>query len=277
MNRMKFDSRTIGVAVAGFVGAWLLVRATDFDGSASTQLLALVAGLALFVAALAVLMRGYKKVGTAGPGMIGEPRVAEFLFASVKSAPIWLGVRLYLGYAWLDAGRNKLGAAGWTASGDAPQRDGSMKYMEAGDSLKNYWIRAVGNPDAETPVAGLASWDVYRSMLSYMLDNGWNTWFNWVIVLGEIAIGVGLILGALTGIAAFFGAALNMTFLLAGTVSSNPILLIITMFVILAWRVAGWIGLDYFLLPKLGVPWQREVVVVDPDGAPAGSPAPGTA
>jgi thiosulfate dehydrogenase [quinone] large subunit len=74
-------------------------------------------------------------------------------------------------------------------------------------------------------------------------------------VIGEMAIGVGLILGALTGIAAFFGATLNMTFLLAGTVSSNPILLLITMILILAWRVAGWIGVDYILLPRLGVPW----------------------
>jgi thiosulfate dehydrogenase [quinone] large subunit len=63
------------------------------------------------------------------------------------------------------------------------------------------------------------------------------------------------LLGLFTGIAAFFGAFLNMNFLLAGTVSVNPILLILQLFLILAWRIAGWIGLDRLLLPLLGVPW----------------------
>jgi thiosulfate dehydrogenase [quinone] large subunit len=27
---------------------------------------------------------------------------------------------------------------------------------------------------------------------------------------------------------------------------------------ILAWKVAGYIGLDYFLLPWVGTPWGRE-------------------
>jgi thiosulfate dehydrogenase [quinone] large subunit len=58
-----------------------------------------------------------------------------------------------------------------------------------------------------------------------------------------------------TGIAAFLGAFLNMNFLLAGAVSVNPIMLLIQLFLILAWRVAGWIGLDRMLLPLLGVPW----------------------
>ena len=256
MNAIKFDQRTAGVAVAGFAGAWLLVKATDFDGNSSTQLWAGLAGIALFVAAAFVLMQGYRKVGVAGEDMIAEPRVAEFLFASVKSAPMWLGIRLYLGYEWWNAGHHKWGAAGWTSSGEVANADGTMRAVAAGDSLKGFWSRAVLGPDGSAEgVDFLAKWDVYRGLLSWMMDNEMYRWFNWVIVIGEMAIGVGLILGALTGIAAFFGATLNMTFLLAGTVSSNPILLIITMFIILAWRVAGWIGIDRILLPKLGVPW----------------------
>jgi thiosulfate dehydrogenase (quinone) large subunit len=29
---------------------------------------------------------------------------------------------------------------------------------------------------------------------------------------------------------------------------------------ILAWKNAGYIGLDYFLLPMLGTPWRQKVV-----------------
>jgi thiosulfate dehydrogenase (quinone) large subunit len=76
-----------------------------------------------------------------------------------------------------------------------------------------------------------------------------------VITLGEIAIGLGLILGLLTGIAAFFGALMNMSFLLAGSASSNPVLFTLAVGLMLAWRVAGYYGLDRYVLPALGAPW----------------------
>ena len=34
-------------------------------------------------------------------------------------------------------------------------------------------------------------------------------------------------------------------------------MIIVSMFLILAWRNAGWYGLDRFVLPKLGTPWHR--------------------
>jgi thiosulfate dehydrogenase [quinone] large subunit len=68
-------------------------------------------------------------------------------------------------------------------------------------------------------------------------------------------VGIGLILGALTGNAAFFGILMNANDLLAGTVSSNPILIILGTLVVLAWRNGGWIGLDRLLLPALATPW----------------------
>jgi hypothetical protein len=42
---------------------------------------------------------------------------------------------------------------------------------------------------------------------------------------GELLVGIGLIVGALTGIAAFFGVFMNMNLLLAGAVSINQIIL----------------------------------------------------
>ena len=74
-----------------------------------------------------------------------------------------------------------------------------------------------------------------------------------------------LIIGLLTGIAAFFGGFMNASYLLAGTVSTNPVLFILATWLVLAWRVAGWWGLDRWVLPLLGVPgapgtlFQRDV------------------
>ena len=79
---------------------------------------------------------------------------------------------------------------------------------------------------------------------------------RWLITFGEIAVGLGLIFGILTGFAAFFGAFMNMSFLLAGSASTNPVMFTLAIGLILAWKVAGYYGLDRFLLPMLGTPWQ---------------------
>jgi thiosulfate dehydrogenase [quinone] large subunit len=50
---------------------------------------------------------------------------------------------------------------------------------------------------------------------------------------------------------------MNMNYMLAGAVSINPILLFLELLLILAWRVAGYLGADFALLPFLGTPWQR--------------------
>jgi thiosulfate dehydrogenase [quinone] large subunit len=87
------------------------------------------------------------------------------------------------------------------------------------------------------------------------------------VTFGEILVGIGLIVGALTGFAAFFGAFMNMSYLLAGTASTNPIMFALAMGVILAWKVAGYYGVDRVLLPKLGTPWA-------PGSLPAAQAAP---
>jgi hypothetical protein len=59
---------------------------------------------------------------------------------------------------------------------------------------------------------------------------------------------VALILGAFTAVAALFGALMNWNFIMAGTASSNGLLLVLAIFLIVAWRVAGWWGLDRWIL-----------------------------
>jgi thiosulfate dehydrogenase [quinone] large subunit len=78
-----------------------------------------------------------------------------------------------------------------------------------------------------------------------------------VIVFGELAVGLGLILGAFVGLAATGGLLLNGAFLLAGTTSTNPVLAMLGILLILAWKNAGYLGLDHYLLPALGTPWSQ--------------------
>lgn len=70
-------------------------------------------------------------------------------------------------------------------------------------------------------------------------------------------VGLGLIFGLLTGIAAFFGSLMNVSFLFAGTLSTNPLLFILATWLVMAWKVAGWYGLDRWALPYLGTPWNK--------------------
>ena len=76
-----------------------------------------------------------------------------------------------------------------------------------------------------------------------------------LITFGEMAVGIGLLIGLLTGFAAFFGALMNMSFLLAGSASTNPVLFTLAIGLMLAWKVAGYYGVDRWLLPMLGTPW----------------------
>ncbi len=60
---------------------------------------------------------------------------------------------------------------------------------------------------------------------------------------------LGLSLGGLTGLFAFGGVFLNANFVLAGALGPNPVLIVLGTLLVLAWRNAGWVGLDRWLLP----------------------------
>lgn len=81
-----------------------------------------------------------------------------------------------------------------------------------------------------------------------------------LIAWGELLVGVALIFGAFVGIASVFGAFMNMNFMLAGAASTNPVLLLASILLILAWKTAGWWGLDRWILLRLGTPWSSAKV-----------------
>jgi thiosulfate dehydrogenase [quinone] large subunit len=186
---------------------------------------------------MALLQKTFK------PRELRDPGIFRLIFSNTVLAPLWLLARLYLGYQWLLAGSHKIwGADRWIA---VPGPDGLP--------LKAFWERAIAIPAQGSPPI---KFDWYRQFLTFMLDHGWYHWFSWVIAFGETTVGVLLIIGAFTGLAALGGAFLNFNFMLAGSASINPVVFVIALLILFGWKTAGWIGLDRWLLPALGTPWQ---------------------
>ena len=77
-----------------------------------------------------------------------------------------------------------------------------------------------------------------------------------LIAIAEFTFGIALILGVVTGIFAFLAGLLTMSFGLAGVAGVNPVFFVFEVLLILAWRNAGYIGLDRWVLPAVGTPWE---------------------
>ena len=188
-------------------------------------------------------------------GGFEEPRFARLLFASTSwPVFIWLAIRLYLGYEWLRAGIEKVSDPAWW-DGTAVQGFATFASTEL-------------TQGEHPPVA--FGW--YAAFLRWIADTGYPV-VGPIVAVGEVVIGALLLLGLFTGIAAFLAATLTLTFGLAGSAGLNPLFLVFEMLLILAWRNAGYIGLDRWVLPALGTPWQRGYLWrrEEPDGHPTGA------
>lgn len=169
-----------------------------------------------------------------------EPRFAKWLFGSTTAAWIWLVVRIYLGYEWVNSG--------W------PKLFGSEKdaWIGNGSAVKGYLTYASTQLTQGDHPAVAYGW--YKSLLDWVVSSGLYHQVAWVVAIGEVAIGLALIAGAFVGIAAFLGVVLNFSYMFAGSAGVNPLFAVLGLLLILAWRVAGYYGLDRWLLPAIGTP-----------------------
>jgi len=187
--------------------------------------------------------------------VVQDPPLIQKLLNDRWAGLLWLPVRVWLGVQWIEAATHKLGDPAW---------------MQTGLALKGYWLNAVKIPASGRPAI---SFDWYRSFLQFMLDAEVYTWFAKLVSVGELLVGIALIVGAFTGIAAFFGGLMNWNFMMAGSASTNPLLFIAAVGLILAWKVSGTIGADFFLLRWIGTPWRGVGVDVAEQPASPGATA----
>ena len=140
-----------------------------------------------------------KRQQTSGAGetVLPNPSLLRDVLADVRFAPIWLALRVVLGWLWLEGG----------------------------------WLRLQGGSESGDPLA-----------------------------LGLTLAGIALILGVLTGPAAFVGGCLSIALWDSAGVAEVTLLFAAVVWLVLAWKTAGWIGLDRWLLPLLGMPWRGGVL-----------------
>ncbi|HEY4509288.1 MAG TPA: DoxX family protein [Candidatus Paceibacterota bacterium] len=155
--------------------------------------------------------------------------INNFLFSNPKLSWFWLIVRVYVGYEWIMAGYEKIINPAWVGS-------------SAGGAITGFVNGALAKTAGAHP--DVSEW--YAWFLTHAVLPNANLWSH-AVAYGELAVGLGLIFGVLTFWAAFFGFFMNLNYLLAGTVSTNPVLLVLALLIMLAHRVAGRIGFDYYI------------------------------
>ena len=155
--------------------------------------------------------------------------INKFLRENKIAAGLLAVLRLYLGWHWMTGGWGKITGGGFDASG--------------------FLTNAIANPIADK-ATGAAVYPTYTAFIeTFALPNV--ELFNVLVPWGEFLIGVGLLLGCLTTAAMFFGLMMNFMFMFAGTVSTNPWMILLGVIVLAAGANAGKFGADYYVLPYL--------------------------
>ncbi|MFC2949017.1 DoxX family protein [Virgibacillus sediminis] len=150
----------------------------------------------------------------------------EFIRNNKAMAGILTFLRIYIGYQWITGGYGKITSGEFNAGGFI---QGAI--AQAGGehpTVQGWWaafLETVALPNAEI--------------------------FSFMVMWGELLVGIALILGIFTNFAALMGITMNFAFLFSGTVSTNAQMVLITVFLIIAGYNAGRFGLDRWVVPFL--------------------------
>jgi thiosulfate dehydrogenase [quinone] large subunit len=177
-------------------------------------------------------------VTTRKGAVVQDPSAVATLLNHPLAAWLWLPIRVWLGWQWLVAGWEKVINPAW---------------LQSGAALKGFLAGAVSAVSKSGSPVIHYTW--YSNFLKVLIDSGSFVWMAKLVAVGELLVGIALILGMFTGFAAFFGGFMNFNYLMAGAVSVNPMFLVLSVTLLLAWKVSGYIGADYFLVPRVGALW----------------------
>jgi thiosulfate dehydrogenase [quinone] large subunit len=172
-------------------------------------------------------------------------------------AILWLVIRLWLGFQWAQAGWQKLG---------------NLQWMD-GTKISDFWktsLAQYGKPNSNV------AFDWYAGFLKGLQDSGAQTWFAPLIAWAEFLGGIALMLGLLTGLTALRLAFLNFNYMLAGSAGLNPVYMVLAILLVVAWKNAGWWGLDRFILRAVDPPAKPGSLVAGNTSSPLPTEVPTT-
>ncbi|MDF2857386.1 MAG: Crp/Fnr family transcriptional regulator [Neobacillus sp.] len=137
-------------------------------------------------------------------------------------------IRLYLGYTWITNSWAKITAGGFDATG----------FMQG----------AISNARGENPV--VPSW--WANFLETVaLPNG--ELFSFMVMWGELLVGIALIVGLLSQFALIMGILMNASFILSGASNPDIQMLIFALLLVVCGQNAYKIGLDRWAVPYLKI------------------------
>jgi thiosulfate dehydrogenase [quinone] large subunit len=98
---------------------------------------------------------------------IQDPPIAQVLFQSTRASVIWLVLRLWMAYGWLEAGWHKFNDPAW---------------MVDGTGILGFWTRALGNAPNGKPVI---TYDWCRTVIQVLVDINTSVRFARVIAIAN--------------------------------------------------------------------------------------------
>src|SRR5262249_10870606 len=117
---------------------------------------------------------------------LANPQPLVHLFARPQASPLWLALRLYVGWRWLYAGWHQLSgpeSVGWGRDGRAKRPAGPQ-----GDKILAFWQKAIQPPaEGARPQVG---YPFHRHVLRYIIDHDWAGPMSYVIAYGEFLVGL---------------------------------------------------------------------------------------
>jgi len=148
------------------------------------------------------------------------PRVFAWLRENKYATVAWLAVRVWIGIMWIQAGWSKVFGA---------ENPSFLHHNGAG--VAGF---------ASGPNAAYSWWA--SIMHSFVVPNA--SWIAVIVAFGELAIGLGLVVGFLTRTAALASLLLLFTYVMSGTASVTAFYALCALIVLATWRTSTWISVD---------------------------------
>lgn len=148
------------------------------------------------------------------------PGVLQWLGQSKVMAIAWTAMRVWLGIMWIQAGVAKL----WGAENSA-------------------FLHNNGAGVAGFAAHGAPAYSWWGSFLhGFVVPN--SGWIGILVAVAEFGIGIALVLGLFTRIAALGSLALLFTYVMSGTASVCAFYALFAIVILATWRTSSWLGVD---------------------------------